>query len=90
MFIGGGEVFAEVLDMADRAYITYVHNYKNESLDGNAYFPVNRLNNDDWLTSYRKFWTADHRNPLSCSFVTMERADRCGRSDSSAPATTAS
>lgn len=62
--IGGGQIFEETLDIADRVYMTWVH----ADVEGDAYFP--KVDWSKWKVSYRESGSGgDH--PFE--FVNYER-----------------
>ena len=67
MVVGGAMLYAEALPIASRLYLTYIHC----RVDGDALFPCFEGSKCRELSCERH--EADHRNPHSYSFVTLER-----------------
>ncbi len=67
MLIGGAELYAQTLDMANRLYLTEVH----AELAGDTYFP--RWSRKDWHEIDRQDFNADEKNEHDYSFVVLER-----------------
>jgi len=67
MIIGGGQIYAEVLPMVDRIYITQVH----AEVDGDAFFP--EVNWEEWEELGREDFSASDNNPYDYSFVVYQR-----------------
>ena len=65
--IGGAEIYAQVLDVADRIYLTQVH----AEVDADTFFP--ELKHDRWTETQSTFQAADERNQYSFSFKQLER-----------------
>ncbi len=70
MVIGGAEVYAAFLPLADRILLTEVE----AEPEGDTFFP--RLDPGEWRETARERHPADAENPFACSFVTLERASR--------------
>ena len=68
MFIGGAEIYRQVLPHAQRVYLTQVH----ATIDGDAGFP--QLNVNEWRETSRERHAADERHVHPYSFITLERA----------------
>lgn len=68
MVIGGAELYADLLPLADRLYITRVH----ARVEGDALFP--QLNENEWRESAREDFLAEGPNPYDYSFVVCQRA----------------
>ena len=62
MIIGGSQVYALFLPVADRVYLTRVH----ADVKGDAYFPM--LDEDAWRPVSDERHTADERNEFDYSF----------------------
>ena len=60
MIIGGAQIYEQTLPIADRLYLTKVH----ETYDGDAFFP--EINNSDWKT-------LSEENHNTHTFLTLER-----------------
>lgn len=66
--IGGGTLYAQTLDRADRLYITHIH---HEFADADTFFPT--VNYEEWEEIEREEHEADERHPYPYSFVTYQR-----------------
>ncbi len=67
MVIGGGEIYALFLPLAQKLYVTWVH----EEIDGNTRFPA--LDTALWNEAQRIEQPADERNPVRMSFSLFVR-----------------
>lgn len=67
MVIGGAEIYALCLPLAQRLYLTEVH----ARVEGDAYFP--RWDFSRWVECSREWHAADDNNPHDYSFVVYER-----------------
>ena len=65
--IGGGEIFAQSLELADRLYLTRVHT----RLDCDVTFPPIRM--DEWEEVERASHPADERNQFPFTFQLLQR-----------------
>jgi dihydrofolate reductase len=65
--IGGAQIFAQFLPIADKLYLTYV----DVELDGDAFFPAFDLS--EWQEIERVEFLADEKNKYNCTFCTLER-----------------
>ena len=65
--IGGAEIYALTLDLAERLYLTRVA----ADVDGDAYFPA--LDNADWRETRLGGCAQDDRNSHSCEFFILDR-----------------
>ena len=70
MVIGGSEVYALFLPVAQRLYLTRVH----ADVNGDAFFPV--VDEDEWQLVSDEAHVADSRNEFDFSFRIYERKDR--------------
>jgi dihydrofolate reductase len=68
MVIGGAEIYALALPLAQRLYLTEVH----AEVAGDAWFPP--WNRADWQERSREYHSAAATNPYDFSFVVYERA----------------
>lgn len=66
MVIGGGEIFTEVLRIADRLYITEV----DVTVEGDAYFP--EYSRADWRQTFFERVPEEDGRPAHC-FLILER-----------------
>lgn len=67
MICGGASVYKQFLPLADRLYLTYIH----ESFEGDTYFP--EMNMAEWKEISREDHQADENNKYPYSFVVLER-----------------
>ncbi|MDM8547951.1 type 3 dihydrofolate reductase [Candidatus Venteria ishoeyi] len=65
MIIGGGQLYAQTLPLAERLYLTEVQ----AEFEGDTYFPV--LEDEDWQEVSRIERTADEKNPQDCIFCIL-------------------
>jgi dihydrofolate reductase len=65
--IGGGDLFDQAIDMADRIYLTQVH----ASLDADVYFP--EFSPADWLETESAYVEADEKNEYPSTFSILEK-----------------
>ncbi len=65
--VGGGVMYAETLDLADRIYLTII----DTVAEGDVYFP--ELDPEEWQTVSEEFHPADERNPYSYTFYIYKR-----------------
>ena len=65
--IGGGDLFDQAIDMADRIYLTQVH----ASLEADVYFPD--YSRKDWQENKSAYVEADERNEYPSTFRILER-----------------
>nr|AIA11478.1 Dihydrofolate reductase [uncultured bacterium] len=65
--IGGGEIYAQALPLADRMYLTHVHT----QLDGDAFFP--EFSTQDWHAAETQHFTKDEKHAYDFDIVTWER-----------------
>lgn len=61
--LGGAEIFAQAIDIADRLYITLVHS----KFIGDAFFP--EIDMMTWKIAKRKDFKSDDENPIDYSFI---------------------
>ena len=66
--VGGAEIYKQAMPLTDRIYLTIVH----ENFEADTYFP--EISKDIWKETERTDHEADEKNPLSFSFITLERA----------------
>lgn len=67
MIVGGGQIYADSIDLADRVYLTEVH----ASVDGDTVYP--ELSPDTWREVSREKVIPDVGDEPSFSFVILER-----------------
>lgn len=65
--LGGGEVYKQSMDLADKLIITEVH----ENFDGDTWFP--EIDQDIWFETSREEHRADEKNKYNFAFVQYER-----------------
>lgn len=68
MIIGGGQIYAEMIDHADRIELTEVH----RKIEGDTHFPV--LDYNEWIEKARVQQPAE--NGVEFSFVTLVRRQK--------------
>lgn len=67
MVIGGAQLYAQALPLADRLYLTEV----DAEPQGDAWFPA--LDSNQWQEVAREELPASAQNPYACSFLVLER-----------------
>jgi dihydrofolate reductase len=67
MVVGGAEVYAETLPMAERLYLTLVH----ATVDGDTFFPA--WSSADWEEVSRQERSPDERNAFAMTFLALRR-----------------
>lgn len=65
--IGGAEIYAQTLDVANRLYLTQVH----AEVDADTFFP--ELNHEEWTAAQKSFQPADDKNQYPSTFQLLER-----------------
>lgn len=65
--LGGGEIYRQAMDIADRLIITEIH----ATLEGDTFFP--EIDAHIWQETYREDHARDTENPYDYSFVIWER-----------------
>ena len=65
--IGGGEIYAQALPIADRMYLTRVHG----TFEGDALFPS--ITKEEWHEVSREEHPSDAHNPVGFTFFRYER-----------------
>jgi dihydrofolate reductase len=63
--VGGAQIFAEALQIADRIYLTRVH----AIVDADVFFP--ELDQDIWIEQESSFVDANEKNEYPMSFVVL-------------------
>ncbi len=66
--IGGGEIYAQALPLADRLYVTEVH---HEFPEGDVYFPA--IDKNIWREASRVKGAKDEKNIYNYEFVVYEK-----------------
>lgn len=69
-FIGGGEIFKDIMPKANRIYITRVHTTIE---GGDAFFPV--IDKNEWKLISKRDCFKDERHAFDYSFERWERAE---------------
>ena len=69
-FIGGGEIFKEIMPKANRIYITRVHTVIE---DGDAFFP--EIDPSQWTLVSKRDCFADEKNDHDYTFEKWERGE---------------
>ncbi|MDO8610713.1 MAG: type 3 dihydrofolate reductase [bacterium] len=67
MICGGASVYKQFLPLANRLYLTYIH----QNFEGDTYFPEFDVN--DWEEISRTDHKPDEKNLYSYSFVVLDR-----------------
>ena len=62
--IGGGMVYRQFMPLADKLYITHIHNVWD---DADTFFP--EISTEDWQLTTIEHHTADVKNPYDYSFA---------------------
>lgn len=65
--IGGGEIYAQALPLADRVYLTRVHT----TIDGDAYFPA--IDMHQWEKTEKHEHAPDPKHTFAFTFTLLER-----------------
>lgn len=66
--IGGGQIYAEALPLANRLRLTLIH---GRFPDADTHFPT--IRQEEWTETEREDFPADEHAPYPFSFVTLER-----------------
>ena len=69
MVIGGAEIYARLLPMARRLYMTRIEH----AFEGDTWFPD--FDESEWNLVYREMHAVDEKNAWSCSFMILERKE---------------
>lgn len=64
---GGGEIYRNSLDLADRIYLTRIHH----TFEGDTFFP--EINTRIWELKSNEDFFADEKNPFNFSFQVWEK-----------------
>ena len=70
MVIGGASFYEQMLSLADKLYVTLVH----ESFEADAFFP--EISMDEWHISEQREHASDEKHAYSFSFMTYERVSK--------------
>jgi dihydrofolate reductase len=65
--IGGADIYAQALDVADRIYLTEVH----AEVDADTFFP--EINASAWTEKDCSYQPADEKNQHACTFRRLDR-----------------
>jgi len=65
--IGGAEIYAQTLEVADRVYLTQIH----AEVDADTFFP--ELKHDVWTETQSAFQPAGERNQYAFTFKLLEK-----------------
>ena len=65
--IGGGEIYKQSIETADKIYLTRVH----ATIDGDTFFPV--IDENKWQLTSNQDFTADEKHAFAYSFQTWKR-----------------
>jgi dihydrofolate reductase len=65
--IGGGEIYAQSLELADRIYLTTVH----ARVEADTYFPIH--DESDWVERESIGYPADADHPYAFTIRVLER-----------------
>jgi len=65
--IGGGNIFEQILPIADRMYITLI----DEKFEGDVFFP--EFSNNEWTLTSKKQGVKDQENPYDYYFLQYDR-----------------
>ncbi|ENH97297.1 dihydrofolate reductase [Gracilibacillus halophilus YIM-C55.5] len=65
--IGGEEIFRQVLDFADRIYMTYI----DASFEGDTFFPT--FDGSNWEMTDKQMGVTDEKNKYDHYFITYDR-----------------
>ncbi len=71
MVIGGGEIYRQLFDKADKIYLTKVH---HTFADADTFFP--ELSPNEWKELSSEWNMADEKNQYDFEFVVLERKGR--------------
>ncbi|WP_415892764.1 type 3 dihydrofolate reductase [Neptuniibacter sp. PT8_73] len=67
MVIGGGQIYAQTLEKADRLYLTEV----DAEIEGDAWFP--EFARENWKEVGREDFSAEGPNPYNYSFIVLDK-----------------
>ena len=69
--IGGGMVYRQMMERADKLYITHIHHSWE---DADTFFP--EIKSEEWILESTEKHFADEKNPYDFSFCTYHRRNR--------------
>lgn len=67
MVIGGGVIYQQFMDIADRIYLTRIHT----EIEGDTFFP--EIDESKWKVVNKEYHPKDERHPYDFTFYTYER-----------------
>ncbi|WWP00024.1 MAG: type 3 dihydrofolate reductase [Candidatus Dasytiphilus stammeri] len=67
MVIGGGNIYHQMINYADRLYLTYI----DLEVEGDTYFPI--YSRKEWISIFKEFHSADDNNHHSYYFEILNR-----------------
>ena len=70
MVIGGASFYEQMLERADKLYVTLVHDHK---IEGDAHFP--EIDDQHWRQTFREDHQADDKNNYDYSFIVYEKQE---------------
>jgi dihydrofolate reductase len=70
-FIGGGSVYKEVIDVADKLYLTRIH---HRFEDADTFFPL--VDPQLWVEVSKEDHPMDEKHKYAYSFITFEKIKR--------------
>lgn len=70
-FIGGEQIYRQIIDRANTLYLTRIHHTFD---DADAFFPV--INSEEWTTVEEEKHHADEKHPFDYTFFTYVRKDK--------------
>jgi len=65
--IGGGEIFKQSMELADKIYLTRIY----ATIDGDVFFPP--VNMKEWKEESVRHFKADEKNKFDYSFIVLSR-----------------
>jgi len=68
MIIGGAQIYAQAIEMADSLYITQV----DAHIEGDAFFP--EVDYSAYRLEFQEDWQSDDKNPYAYSFLRFAKA----------------
>ena len=71
MVIGGGEIYAHTLPLADRIYLTHVY---TKISNGTAFFPPVRV--AEWQIVSSEYQVKNEKNSFDLEFITLEKREK--------------
>jgi dihydrofolate reductase len=68
--IGGGDIYKQCMEIADKIYMTRVH----ATLEGDTFFPV--IDESKWQHTYNQDFETDEKHAFAYSFQTWDRIQK--------------